>query len=190
MLAVWGVSTTAAVAGALEYALSWRDFRLWRSDQIVGTKDDFKKALPGNFQANQAGVFSSPSRQIIYYSYGGGYAFLLNGIILSEQMGTENMLKDPTDGSYWLALYQICVHLGCTVPFKDNCISFKCPCHGSHYNVNGEYLDGPAPRSLDRFSVVFQNGDVMVDTGALNQKVPRPDETTRLVAPPSVECTS
>ncbi len=189
MLAVWGISGTAAVAGAL--AMLYPGVTSGFGGLInVGTKDEFKAALPAAFQGNQAGVFYRPLARSYIIHLTADTSFLLNGIILSEQMGTENMLKDPTDGSYWLALYQVCVHLGCTVPFKDNCISFKCPCHGSHYNVTGEYLDGPAPRSLDRFSVVFQNGDVMVDTGALNQKVPRPDETTRLVAPPAVACTS
>ncbi len=65
-------------------------------------------------------------------------------------MDAQDWVKD-SDGTYWLALYQVCVHLGCKVPFRDDCHSFKCPCHGSHYNIDGEYLDGPAPRSLDRF---------------------------------------
>ena len=65
-------------------------------------------------------------------------------------MDAQDWVKD-SDGTYWLALYQVCVHLGCKVPFRDDCNSFKCPCHGSHYNIDGEYLDGPAPRSLDRF---------------------------------------
>src|SRR5205085_1146884 len=82
------------------------------------------------------------------------------------------------DGSLWVALYQRCVHLGCTVPFRDDCVSFKCPCHGSHYNVDGEYLDGPAPRSLDRFAMSLgsgPSGTVTVSTGTLNNTVPHPD---------------
>jgi cytochrome b6-f complex iron-sulfur subunit len=115
--------------------------------------------------------------------------FLLHGNDLDEQLQSEFVVKD-SDGSYWLALYQKCVHLGCTVPFKNSCASFKCPCHGSHYNVDGEYLDGPAPRSLDRFQISFQGDNVVVNTGVLNQTVAQPDETTRLIAPPSVQCTA
>jgi cytochrome b6-f complex iron-sulfur subunit len=74
------------------------------------------------------------------------------------------------------------------VPFRDECVSFKCPCHGSHYNVDGEFLDGPAPRSLDRFALSIQGDNVMVDTGTLNNKVPHPDPTTRLIAFPSKPC--
>ena len=93
--------------------------------------------------------------------------------------GREGRVKSD-DGTWWAALYQVCVHLGCKVPFRDDCVSFKCPCHGSHYNVDGEYLDGPAPRSLDRFVMTLTDDLVRVDTGKLNQTVQRPDSGTRI----------
>lgn len=73
-------------------------------------------------------------------------------------------------------------------PLRDDCVSFKCPCHGSHYNGTGEYLDGPAPRSLDRFALSFNGEDVVVDTGTLDNTVPHPDATTRLIPVPAVQC--
>jgi cytochrome b6-f complex iron-sulfur subunit len=111
----------------------------------------------------------------------------LHGTDLSDQLDAENFVKD-SDGSYWVALYQRCVHLGCTVPFRDDCDSFKCPCHGSHYNVDGEYLDGPAPRSLDRFALSLNGTDVVVSTGTLNNTVQHPDASTQLIAIPTVAC--
>jgi cytochrome b6-f complex iron-sulfur subunit len=188
MLAVWGVSATAAVAGALDmlYPMLSGDFG---STQIVGKKSDFKAVTPDKFQADQAGVYHRPVARTYVIHMAAETQFLLHGNNLAEQLQSEFVTKD-SDGSYWLALYQKCVHLGCTVPFKDSCASFKCPCHGSHYNVNGEYLDGPAPRSLDRFQISFQGDSVVVNTGALNQTVAQPDETTRLIAPPNVECTA
>jgi cytochrome b6-f complex iron-sulfur subunit len=74
------------------------------------------------------------------------------------------------------------------VPYRDDCVSFKCPCHGSHYNVDGEYLDGPAPRSLDRFALSFQGENVVVDTGKLNQHINRPDASTRMLPVPGKAC--
>ena len=44
------------------------------------------------------------------------------------------------------ALYQKCPHLGCRVPFCQSSGRFECPCHGSVYNLIGEYVSGPAPR--------------------------------------------
>jgi cytochrome b6-f complex iron-sulfur subunit len=115
--------------------------------------------------------------------------YILNGPILENEFEYQNIVKDQ-DGSYWLALYQRCVHLGCTVPFRDDCFSFKCPCHGSHYNVDGEFLDGPAPRSLDRFELSFNGAQVVVNTGAINSNVLHPDSTTRLIAAPTVVCSA
>jgi cytochrome b6-f complex iron-sulfur subunit len=73
-----------------------------------------------------------------------------------------------------LALYQKCVHLGCTVPWRPDFEFggvtgwFRCPCHGSTYAKGGVRVFGPAPRSLDTFLItkVDQNG-VSVDTGKI-----------------------
>lgn len=81
--------------------------------------------------------------------------------------------KDYPDGRFWLvnvgpkrvegqpagyqvpegvmALYKVCVHLGCLykwVPVNDR---FECPCHGSKYLATGTRLEGPATRDLDVF---------------------------------------
>jgi len=65
------------------------------------------------------------------------------------------------------ALYQKCPHLGCKVPFCATSNQFECPCHGSVYNIKGEYLDGPAPRGMDRFPLRIENDQVVIDTGTL-----------------------
>ncbi len=73
-----------------------------------------------------------------------------------------------TDGSEpgLMALWQRCVHLGCRVPECLSSQGFECPCHGSKYNFHGEYVDGPAPRNMDRFAVeINDNGDLVVQTG-------------------------
>jgi len=186
MLAVWGVSTVAAVAGALEFSYPTLsgDFG---SALVVGKKTDFKAVTPDQFQLELAGVYHRPVARTYIIHMAAGTQFLLGGGTLQAMLDNEFILKD-SDGSYWVALYQKCVHLGCTVPFRDSCVSFKCPCHGSHYNVNGEYLDGPAPRSLDRFRVSFDSGNVVVNTGDINNTVQQPEDTTRLIAKPAVNC--
>jgi cytochrome b6-f complex iron-sulfur subunit len=186
MLAVWGLSTTAAVAGAL-YMMYPNLAGQFGSDLTVGTKNQFPAALPQKYAIGQAGVFYVEQAKTYISHLAPHTPFLLSGTNLSDQLSYENFVKD-SDGSYWVALYQRCVHLGCTVPFRNDCVSFKCPCHGSHYNVDGEYLDGPAPRSLDRFAMYFSGENVVVATGTLNQKVPHPDPTTRLIAIPTIPC--
>jgi len=186
MFAVWGLSATAGVAGALNmlYPNLTGQFG---SALAIGTKADFPAAKPSDFRIGQAGIFYHQQAKTYVVHLDKGTGFLLKGTAFADRMAAETIVKD-TDGSYWIALYQRCVHLGCTVPFRDDCVSFKCPCHGSHYNVDGEFLDGPAPRSLDRFALSFNGEDVVIDTGTLNNKVPHPDATTLLIPVPIAQC--
>ncbi len=52
-----------------------------------------------------------------------------------------------------MALYKVCTHLGCLYNWNSQEGKFICPCHGSQFQANGTYIQGPAPRSLDRFVV-------------------------------------
>jgi cytochrome b6-f complex iron-sulfur subunit len=65
-----------------------------------------------------------------------------------------------------VALYKVCTHLGCLYGWLDDQDKFRCPCHGSEFNKDGEWMYGPAPRSLDRFiiQVVNQAGEVIAET--------------------------
>ena len=188
MLAVWGLSATTGVAGAI-YMLYPNLSGQFGSALIVGKKADFPAARPSDFRIDAAGVFYHQEAKTYVVHPDKGTEFLLQGTILEDQLTAETVVKD-SDGSYWIGLYQRCVHLGCTVPFRDDCVSFKCPCHGSHYHVTGEFLDGPAPRSLDRFALSFNGEDVMINTGSLNNLVPHPDATTRLISVPGVPCSA
>ena len=151
------------------------------------SKDIYVPAEQKEMSLDQKGMFyeSSAKSYIMHLKSGGTTQFLQSGVALDNSLAAQDWVKDGD--TYWLALYQVCVHLGCKVPFRDDCNSFKCPCHGSHYNIDGEYLDGPAPRSLDRFALSFDcSGNVVVDTGKLNQHVERPDVGTRVLRPPYV----
>lgn len=72
------------------------------------------------------------------------------------------------DGVAVMAMWQKCPHLGCRVPTCIPSQGFECPCHGSKYNIHGEYELGPAPRNLDRFGVeVNDAGDLIIQTGVI-----------------------
>jgi nitrite reductase/ring-hydroxylating ferredoxin subunit len=75
--------------------------------------------------------------------------------------------------SYLFALSQKCPHLGCRVPFCDSSGRFECPCHGSIYDLAGEYIAGPAPRGMDRYDIQLVGDHVVVDTGVLKSGPPR-----------------
>lgn len=58
-----------------------------------------------------------------------------------------------------LALYGVCTHLGCLPKWVPGNTRFECPCHGSKFEIGGSWIEGPAPRGLDRFPVVVTYTD-------------------------------
>ena len=67
------------------------------------------------------------------------------------------------DGGY-LAVYRRCTHLGCSVSWEPSQNQFVCPCHGSHFDNVGDVVNPPAPRALDTFNILIEDGVVKVDT--------------------------
>ena len=43
-----------------------------------------------------------------------------------------------------------CINLGCIVSWNPAESSLDCPCHGSRFSVDGEVIQGPAVRNLER----------------------------------------
>ncbi len=84
------------------------------------------------------------------------------------------------DGSF-LALWQRCTHLGCTVPYVSAKKQFQCPCHGSIFNRRGEVLAGPAPRPMDLFPIQVVDGKLIVDTSqAISRDKFEPSQATHV----------
>lgn len=85
-----------------------------------------------------------------------------------------NAPAENPQGRFWLvntdsgvlALYKVCTHLGCLYKWVPSNDRFECPCHGSKFRRDGEWIEGPAPRNLDRFVIqaVDANGDVVAVT--------------------------
>lgn len=84
------------------------------------------------------------------------------GSITKNQQGRFFIYR--MDNGSFLAMWQRCTHLGCSVPWVEEEDQFHCPCHGSLYNKVGEVQGGPAPRPLDVFPVIIEGGEVYVDT--------------------------
>lgn len=83
-----------------------------------------------------------------------------------------------------LALYKVCTHLGCLYNWVDQENKFICPCHGSQFTPAGEYLQGPAPRSLDRFVIQIvdpDSGRVLAETNPNGDPLPLPSNPNAIV---------
>ena len=59
-------------------------------------------------------------------------------------------------------LNQACPHVGCKLSFNEKTKQFDCPCHASHFEMDGKRIDGPAPRNMDPAAFAIVNGDVVV----------------------------
>ncbi len=110
-----------------------------------------------------------------------------------------DILPKPTDppvhnqdGKFWLsnvngaiiALYDVCVHLGCLYQWQPVTGRFECPCHGSKYQRDGTYIEGPAPRSLDRMVISFVGPDnqPVATTDAKGSLLPIPSDPSAQVS--------
>ncbi|MSP11536.1 MAG: hypothetical protein EXR62_01130 [Chloroflexi bacterium] len=89
---------------------------------------------------------------------------------VADLPGPNDPPRDVPDGKFWLsntgngvmALYKVCTHLGCLFNWSTQENKFICPCHGSQFQKNGTYIQGPAGRSLDRFIVKIEDGGKVV----------------------------
>ncbi len=158
--------------------------------------------------APQVQVPGISRREFLYYAWGASLALLTaqtGGWLIwfglprfreGEFGGTftittiPQLNTPPTDypeGKFWLsntddgvaALYKVCTHLGCLFKWVDANNRFECPCHGSKFQSNGLFIEGPAPRSLDRFAIT------VVTTGG-QQLVSSPEGDPVKVDPTSI----
>jgi cytochrome b6-f complex iron-sulfur subunit len=189
---VGGAAATVVAAeacGATLWGLYPSQANRFGGPQIVGHIANFPAALPQECELDTAGVFYRPEARTFVVHLSARTQFLLDGSALTDALGAQSFTQE-NDGSYWLALSQKCPHLGSNLAFRTSCRSFKCPSHGAHFHSDGEYLDGPSPRSMDRFPLRFEGINVVVDTGQLLQSVPRPVATTRLIDVPNAPCSA
>ena len=105
--------------------------------------------------------------------YPDGRFWLVN---LSQQGANDpRILPGYVTAPCVIALYQVCVHPGCTYKGVPTNNRDECPCHGSKYLLNGVRIDGPARCDLDRFVIrtVDATGSVLAETKAGNPDADR-----------------
>jgi menaquinol-cytochrome c reductase iron-sulfur subunit len=88
-----------------------------------------------------------------------------------SQIVKSGWQEEKQERSIWLVKRQdntvtayspSCPHMGCGYRWSAADKRFKCPCHGSVFDVNGKVLGGPSPRSLDTLEVKQEGGIVLV----------------------------
>jgi menaquinol-cytochrome c reductase iron-sulfur subunit len=66
------------------------------------------------------------------------------------------------DGREFIAMSNICTHLGCRVRWVSNADQFYCPCHVGIFDKQGNVVSGPPPRPLDRYELNVQDGQILI----------------------------
>lgn len=155
-VAVWLLEVTGGTLGFL-----WPN--LARGFGGVITLGDFdtiaaNEAVPGATLQDGAPSYFSIARAYIQ--------------LLDPARGFDNGESPEGDGAATnvMAIYQRCPHLGCKPNFCTVNYWFECACHGSRYDRLGiKVLElGPAPRGMDRFAHIVENGELTVDTSRIN----------------------
>ncbi|MDH3744191.1 MAG: Rieske (2Fe-2S) protein [Acidobacteriota bacterium] len=59
-----------------------------------------------------------------------------------------------------VALSGICTHLRCVLDWDESRNELDCPCHEGRFDLNGNVLGGPAPRSLAKYRVETRLGQI------------------------------
>lgn len=67
--------------------------------------------------------------------------------------GTERVGVYRDEAGDVHAVTPVCTHLGCTVTWNTAETTWDCPCHGSRFNCDGEVIQGPAVKDLERKEV-------------------------------------
>lgn len=82
------------------------------------------------------------------------------GWIINEEEISVYILTE--DGRNYVALSNICTHLGCRVRWISDQGQFFCPCHNAIFNKQGEVVTGPPPRPLDQYVVKVEEEQIYV----------------------------
>ena len=81
--------------------------------------------------------------------------WIINQEEISVYIYTEN-------GRDFVAMSNICSHLGCRVRWIKEEEGFFCPCHNAIFDKEGLVVTGPPPAPLDRFEVKVEDNQLYV----------------------------
>ncbi len=66
------------------------------------------------------------------------------------------------DGREFVALSNVCTHLGCRIRWVADQNKYFCPCHNGVFDKQGNVVSGPPPRPLDRYQTKVENDQLFI----------------------------
>lgn len=82
------------------------------------------------------------------------------GWIVSEEEIAAFVLTE--NGRDFVAMSNICTHLGCRVRWIAERQQFLSPCHNGVFDKYGNVVSGPPPRPLDRYPVKVEDEQIYI----------------------------
>ncbi|HUA86264.1 MAG TPA: ubiquinol-cytochrome c reductase iron-sulfur subunit [Bryobacteraceae bacterium] len=82
------------------------------------------------------------------------------------RFGTKPAVLIRISDSEWRAFSAVCTHLNCTVQYRASKSDIFCACHGGTYNLNGQVVAGPPPKSLEEYAVNLRGDEVFISKKA------------------------
>ncbi|MEU3038603.1 FAD-dependent oxidoreductase [Streptomyces griseoaurantiacus] len=104
----------------------------------------------GEFLKNQAKVARHFVGDRLTSMTGPGVEEIAPGDGAIVQVGGKRTAVYRDETGVLHALSARCTHLGCLVAFNRAERAWECPCHGSRFGTDGEVVQGPAVRPLER----------------------------------------
>jgi menaquinol-cytochrome c reductase iron-sulfur subunit len=90
-----------------------------------------------------------------------------NGWITEEEEIAVYVLTE--NGREFLAMSNICTHLGCRARWIPEQGQFFCPCHNGVYDKYGYVISGPPPRPLDEFETKIEDDNLFIQLPAFKR---------------------
>lgn len=86
--------------------------------------------------------------------------FRQSGWISTDEQIAVYVLTD--NGRDYIAMSNICTHLGCRVRWIPDTEQFFSPCHNGIFDKLGYVISGPPPRPLDRYEIQIENDQIYI----------------------------
>lgn len=83
-------------------------------------------------------------------------------IVTEEEL---SVFVETDNGRDYIALSNICTHLGCRVRWITEQGEFFCPCHNAVFAKDGSVVAGPPPKPLDQYEVKVEGDQLFILVG-------------------------
>ena len=80
-------------------------------------------------------------------------------LVEEENIGVYVLTDDRRD---FIAMSNICTHLGCRVRWIADQEIFLSPCHNGVFDREGKVISGPPPRPLDRYEIKIEDNSLLI----------------------------